>query len=60
MFKEQFVPRSKDSVSVTKQFKAVLCKNAACAEIHTKHINALRGHKLEFLYVKRDGTYNNH
>jgi hypothetical protein len=31
---------------------------AVCSQIHTKHINALCGQKVEFLYVKAGGTYN--
>jgi hypothetical protein len=34
--------------------------NAVCSEIHTKHINTLRGQNVELLNVKPDGTYNNH
>jgi hypothetical protein len=31
---------------------------AVCSEIHTKHINTLRGQNVEFLSV--GGTYSNH
>jgi len=30
---------------------------AICSEIHTKHINTLCGQNVEFLNVKRSGTY---
>ena len=30
------------------------------SEIDTKHINTLCGQKVEFLAVKRDGTYSNY
>jgi len=30
---------------------------AVCSEIHTKHINTLRGQNKELLYVKPDGAY---
>jgi len=33
---------------------------AVCPEIHTKHINTLRGQNVELLNVKPDGTYNDH
>jgi hypothetical protein len=33
---------------------------AVCSEIHTKHINTLRGQNVEFVNVKLDGTYSNH
>jgi hypothetical protein len=33
---------------------------AVCSEIHTKHINTLRGQNVELLNVKRGGTYSNH
>jgi hypothetical protein len=33
---------------------------AVCPEIHTKHTNALRGQNVEFVNVKRGGTYSNH
>jgi hypothetical protein len=33
---------------------------AVCSEIHTKHINTLCGQNVEFLNVKRGGTYSNH
>jgi hypothetical protein len=32
---------------------------AVCSEIHTTHINALRGQNAEFLIVKPGGTYSN-
>jgi len=36
----------------------MLCReiNAVCNERHTKRINALRGHNVEFENVKPDGT----
>jgi hypothetical protein len=33
---------------------------AVCSEIHTKHINTLCGQNVEFVNVKRGGTYSNH
>jgi hypothetical protein len=33
---------------------------AVCSEIHTKHINTLCGQNVDFVNVKRDGTYSNH
>jgi hypothetical protein len=33
---------------------------AVCSEIHTKHINTLRGQNVEFVNVKPGGTYSNH
>jgi len=33
---------------------------AVCSQIHTKHINTLCGHNLQWLNVKSGGTYNNH
>jgi len=30
---------------------------AVCSEIHPKHINAVCGQNVEFLYVKAGGTY---
>jgi hypothetical protein len=33
---------------------------AVCSEIHTKHKNTLCGRKVDFLNVKRGGTYSNH
>jgi hypothetical protein len=32
---------------------------AVCSEIHTKHINALRGQNAKFPIVKLGGTYSN-
>jgi hypothetical protein len=32
---------------------------AVCSEIHTKHINTLRGQNAEFVNVKPGGTYSN-
>jgi hypothetical protein len=32
---------------------------AVCSEIHTKHINTLCGQNVEFVNVKRGGTYGN-
>jgi hypothetical protein len=32
---------------------------AVCSETHTKHINTLRGQKVELLNVKPGGTYSN-
>jgi hypothetical protein len=31
-----------------------------CSEIHTKHINTLRGHNVELLNVKLGCTYSDH
>ena len=31
-----------------------------CSQIHTKYINTLCGHDLEFVNVKPGGTYSNH
>jgi hypothetical protein len=31
-----------------------------CSQIHTKHINTLRGQKVEFVNIKPVGTYSNH
>jgi len=33
---------------------------AVCSQIHTKHINTLCGHNIEFVSVKPGGTYSNH
>ena len=33
---------------------------AVCYQIHTKHINTLCGHNVEFVNVKPGGTYSNH
>jgi hypothetical protein len=33
---------------------------AVCSEIHTQHINTLRGRNVELLNVKPGGTYSNH
>jgi len=33
---------------------------AVCSEIHTKHINTLCGHNVQWLNVKSGGTYSNH
>jgi hypothetical protein len=33
---------------------------AVCSEINTKHINTLCGQNVEFVNVKRGGTYSNH
>jgi hypothetical protein len=33
---------------------------AVCPDVHVKHINTLFEKNVEFLYVKRDGTYSNH
>jgi hypothetical protein len=33
---------------------------AVCSEIHTKHINKLRGQNEELVNVKPGGTYSNH
>jgi hypothetical protein len=33
---------------------------AVCFEIHTKHRNTLCGQNVEFVNVKRGGTYSNH
>ena len=33
---------------------------AVCSQIHTKHINTLCGQSVEFMNVKRGGTYSNH
>ena len=33
---------------------------AVCSQIHTKHINTGCGQKVEFLFVKPDGTYCNY
>jgi hypothetical protein len=33
---------------------------AVCSEIHTKHINTLRGQNVEFVNVKPGGAYSNH
>jgi hypothetical protein len=30
---------------------------AVCSQIHTKHINAVCGQNVEFVYVKPGGTY---
>ena len=35
-------------------------KIAVCSQIHTKHINTLRGQNVELLNVKPGGTYSNH
>jgi hypothetical protein len=33
---------------------------AVCSEIQTKHINTLCGQNVEFVNVKRGGTYSDH
>jgi len=33
---------------------------AVCSQIHTKHINTLRGQNVEFLDVKSGVKYSNH
>jgi hypothetical protein len=33
---------------------------AFCSQFHTKHINTLRGQKVERLNTKPGGTYSNH
>jgi hypothetical protein len=33
---------------------------AVCSEIHTKHINTLCGHHVEFVNVKPGGIYSKH
>ena len=33
---------------------------AVCSEIHTKHINTLRGQNVQFFNVKPGGTYSNY
>jgi hypothetical protein len=33
---------------------------AGCSEIHTKHINTLRGQNVELLDVKSGGTYSDY
>jgi len=37
----------------------MLCREiiAVCSQIHTKHINTLRGQNVELINVKLDGTY---
>jgi hypothetical protein len=35
-------------------------KVAVCCEIHTKHINTLRGKNVKLLKVKPGGTYSDH
>jgi len=40
----------------------MLCREiiAVGSQIHTKHINTLRGQNAEFVNVKPDGTYSDH
>jgi hypothetical protein len=54
----QSVPRSKHSVSAVKTSQLVLYSEiiAVCSENHTKHINTVCGHKLEFINVKPVGA----
>ena len=33
---------------------------AVCSQIHTKHINTLRGQNVELLNVKPGGSYSDH
>jgi len=33
---------------------------AVCSQIHTKHINTVRGQNAEFVNVKPGGTYSDH
>ena len=33
---------------------------AVCSQIHSKHINTLRGQNVEFLNAKPGGTYSDH
>jgi hypothetical protein len=55
----QSVPRSKHSDSVIKTSQSMLYREiiAVCSEIHTKHINTLRGQNGEFVVVKHGGTW---
>jgi hypothetical protein len=50
----KLVPRSKHSVSVIKTSQLELYREiiAVCSQIHTKHINTLRGQNVELLNVK--------
>ena len=50
--KTQSVPRSKHSVIQTNQLMLYREIIAVCSEIHTKHINSLRGQNAEFVNVK--------
>jgi hypothetical protein len=52
--KTQSVPRSKHSISVIKTSQLMLYREiiAVCSQIHTKHINKLRGQNVELLNVK--------
>ena len=60
--KTQSVPRSKHCVSVVKTSQLMLYREimAVCSEIHTKHINSLRGQSVEFVNIKSGGTYSDH
>ena len=60
--KAQSVPRSKHSVSVIKTNQVMLYMEiiAVCSQIHTKHINTLCGHNVEFVNVKLGGKYSDH
>ena len=52
--KTEFVPRSKHSVLVIKPDTLMLYREiiAVSSQIHTKHINTLRGQNVELLNVK--------
>jgi len=58
----KFVPLSKHSVSVIKTSQLMLYREiiAVCSQIHTKHINTLRGQNVELLNVKPGGSYSDH
>jgi hypothetical protein len=60
--KIQSEPRSKHPIYIIKTSQLMLYSEiiTACSEVHTKHINALRGLNVEFMNVTPGGIYNNH
>ena len=60
--KTQSVPRSKQNPCPLKKPQLMPYREiiAVCSEIHTEHINTLRGQKVELLNVKVGGTYSDH
>ena len=52
--KPQSVPRNKHYISVIKTSQLMLYREiiAVCSQIHTNHINTLRGQEVELLNVK--------
>jgi len=53
----QFIPRSEHSALVTQTSQLMLYREiiAVCSQIHTKHVNTLRGLKVKLLNVELVG-----